>query len=80
MNLNHFTIQAGARCHAVYAIPGTTGALHSIGDTLTQEGADKIAREANELQEKQERALVIAALHPADRPIPKGFYTDLDAA
>lgn len=78
MSLNHFTIQAGARCHAVYAIPGTT-ALHSIGDALTPEGATKIAREANELQEKQERAVLIAALHPADRPIPKGFYTDLDS-
>lgn len=80
MSLNHFTIKAGSRFHAVYAIPGTAGVYHSIGDALTQEGAAKVAREANELQAKQERALVVAALHPADRHLPKGFYPDGDAA
>lgn len=79
MSLTHFAIQAGERCHAVYAIPGTAGALHSIGDAATFDGAARIAKEANEIQAQQERALVIAALHPADRPIPKGFYTDLDS-
>lgn len=81
MTLKHFTIhnQADMRWHACYHVAGGQCAS-SIGSAITKDGADKIANEANRAQAAQDRAAELAALHPADRPLVSGFYTDLDAA
>ena len=78
--LHHFPHQAiNGIWHAVYRAPGTE-ALHSIGDALTERGASVMALDANRDQAAMARASAAAAVHPADRRIPRGFYTDGDAA
>lgn len=78
--LHHHPHQAdGGIWHAVYQIPGTT-ALSSIGDALTERGAKIMCDDANRDQVAKAKAAAAAAIHPADRKIPAGFYTDRDAS
>lgn len=77
--LHHFPYQADdGRWHAVYRAPGGIN-LYSIGDALTERGARAMAQQANRDQERKAQAAAAAAVHPADRRIPKGLYTDREA-
>jgi hypothetical protein len=79
MSLSHFTHYepSNKRWHAVYQMAGDTG-LSSVGSASTQASAALMAQQANAAQEAQERAALAAAIHPADRHIPAGFYSDKD--
>lgn len=80
MTLHHFPFHdADGRWHAVYFVPGTT-VMHSIGSGLVEAAAKRVCEEANREQRANEAAALAAAVHPADRRIPAGFYTDGDAA
>lgn len=81
MSLNHFTHYEPTDCrwHAVYRIAGDVS-MSSIGNASTKAGAAKMANEANAIQHKQDLAAIAAAVHPADRRIPAGFYSDSEAA
>lgn len=81
MSLAHFTHYEPSDCrwHAVYRIAGDVS-ISSIGTASTKSGADKMAHEANAIQHKQDIAAIAAAVHPADRRIPSGFYSDSEAA
>ena len=77
--LHHHTHQASdSRWHAVYTAPGGIN-LYSIGDALTERGAKIMCDDANRDQVAKAKAAAAAAIHPADRKIPAGFYTDRDA-
>lgn len=75
MSLKHTTYWIGDVYHACYTVPGTD-LLSSIGTSKTKSGAEQMVREANERQRKQELASLAAAIHPADRKIPKEFYQE----
>lgn len=59
--------------HAVYKIPGSE-MLSSVARCLTLRAAQEIAREENRARPETKY------VDPYDRAIPKGFYTDEDAA
>lgn len=67
------------RWHTVRILPGSP-VLASVMDAPTERAAREEAARLNIAEAKQEQAAQAAALAPADRPIPKGFYTDHDAA
>lgn len=75
MGLKHTTYLIADTYHACYFVPGSD-LLSSIGTSKTKSGAEQMAREANEVQRKQEIASLAAAIHPADRKIPKEFYQE----
>lgn len=75
MSLKHSTYLIAGTYHACYTVPGSD-LLSSIGTSRTKSGADKMARDANEVQRKQEIASLTNAIHPADRKIPKEFYQE----
>lgn len=78
--LHHFTHRTPDHIwHAVYMVPAT-GIMSSIGNALTERGARAMCDDANREQAAKERAAAAASMHPADRKIPRGFYTDEDAA
>lgn len=80
MTLHHFTIQAiDGRWHAVYRVP-LTGYLHSVTDDACRVSVERECRRLNDEQKRKDAAAQAAAVPPADRPIPRGFYTDKDAA
>lgn len=78
MSLHHFPHQAAGRWHAVYQVPGTE-TLSSVCDCVTERAAKSVCAEENKRQERMAREAAAAAIHPADRKIPAGFYTDDDA-
>jgi hypothetical protein len=65
--------QSDGSFHAVYRIPGTN-MLSSVSRCLTLRAAQQVARE--EARARPEYKYV----EPFERAIPKGFYTDEDAA
>lgn len=75
MILTHSTYLIADTYHACYTVPGSD-LLSSIGTSRTKSGADQMAREANEVQRKQEITSLASAIHPADRKIPKEFYQE----
>lgn len=75
MSLKHTTYLIADTYHACYFVPGSD-LLSSIGESRTKAGAEKMANEANEVQRKKEISSLAAAIHPADRKIPKEFYQE----
>lgn len=76
MSLHHFPHQAiDGSWHAVYKVPGT-GALSSVADCITEAAAKRVADDCNRHQRRMAASAAQAAIHPADRPIPKGFYSE----
>ena len=79
MSLHHFPHQAiDGRWHAVYRLPACS-TLHSVMDAPNRQAVEGECRRLNAEQARQEAAALAAAVHPADRKIPAGFYTDRDA-
>ncbi len=79
MSLHHFPhLAADGRWHAVYQVPGTA-TLSSVCDCVTQAAAKRVCAAENADQARKAAAAAAAAIHPADRKIPAGFYTDNDA-
>lgn len=76
--LFHFPHQADEDWHAVYQVPGTC-ILASGGVASTRPGAQHMCDLGNKDQRTKELASMQNAVHPADRKIPRGFYTDGDA-
>jgi hypothetical protein len=77
MTLHHFTHQAiDGAWHAVYRSPGCD-TLNSIGDAISRTGAQAMADAANREQARRRPA---ATQEPGHHRIPRGFYTDADAA
>jgi len=76
--LHHFPHQVGDSWHAVYRVPGRD-LLSSVGVASTKAGAQHMCDEGNNDQQAKERISAQSAVHPADRKIPGGFYTDGDA-
>ena len=77
--LHHFPRRsADGRWHAVYQVPGTE-TLSSVCDCVTQAAAKRVCAAENAHQVLKAAAAAAAAIHPADRKIPAGFYTDRDA-
>jgi hypothetical protein len=80
MSLHHFPFQAiDSSWHAVYRSP-QADVLNSIGDGLTERGAQRMCDEANREQAHMEATVMVVAADPADRRIPKGFYSNEEAA
>ena len=80
MSLHYFTHQSvDGRWHTVYCTPGCVS-LTSAMDAGSERAAREEAANQNRLQARQEEASQQASLAPADRPIPRGFYNDGDAA
>ena len=78
--LHHFTHQAAdGRWHTVYRTPGCTS-LTSVLDDGSERPCKAEAARLNAQQARQHAASLALAVAPADRPIPKGFYSDGDAA
>ena len=78
--LRHFPVMdSDGRWHAAYMVPGTSTA-HSVVDCPTRSAAQRHADTCNEDQERKARVSAALAQAIQDRPIPKGFYTDDDAA
>ena len=78
--LHHFTHQAAdGRWHCVYRTPGCTS-LTSVLDAAAERPCIAEAARLNRLQAQQHAASLALSVAPADRPIPKGFYTENDAA
>lgn len=77
MSLHHFTHQAiDGSWHAVYRSPGCD-TLNSIGDAISEKGAKAMADAANR---EQARRRPSPQPEPGRHRIPRGFYTDEDAA
>lgn len=78
--LHHFPHQAiDGSWHTVYRRP-TTGELQSVLDAPTKRAAQEEADRLNLEQARQTKASAALAVPPAERRLPKGFYTDEDAA
>ena len=69
---------ANGRWHAAYQVPGTQ-TLSSVCDCFSEDGAKRVCATENKDQERKAASAAAAAIHPADRKIPAGFYTDRDA-
>ena len=80
MSLHHFPYQAiDGRWHAVHRVPGCN-TLHSHTDAACRVSVERECRKLNADQARKEAAAIAAAVHPSERSIPSGFYTDEDAA
>ena len=78
--LHHLTHQhIDGRWHCVYRTPGTN-TLNSVMEAGREQPCRQEADRLNRLQDRQAEAARIAGLPPAERPIPKGFYDNNDAA
>ena len=74
----HFAHQApDGKWHAVYRRPGCNELL-SVGDALTQRGAQGIADAANRGQARHAREQAALMVDPFERRLPRGLYTDED--
>ncbi len=67
------------RWHCVYRVPGTA-ALMSVMDAGWERPCQQEADRRNAEQARQAEAARIASLPPAERPVPRGFYDNNDAA
>ncbi len=78
--LYHFAHRhTDGRWHAAYLAPGTA-AVTSVVDCHTKKAAQEQANTLNREQERKARESAAQAQAIEDRPIPRGFYTDNDAA
>ena len=73
--LQHFPYFNNNKWYAVYTVCGTN-IFSSIGEATTKKGAQVMCDDANKEQLRQEKLMIQSAIHPADRKIPYGFYTD----
>ena len=78
--LHHFAYQAiDGRWHAVYRLAGCN-TLHSVSDACCPKSVERECRALNDEQARMAASAAAAAVHPADRKIPAGFYSDAEAA
>lgn len=77
--LEYFTYPDGDLWHTVYRQCG--GGLISVAAGISERLAEQEAHRLN-VEQKQRKAASVAMglIDPIDRPLPRGMYTDEDAA